>query len=221
MSATRSRTVFNPAADDDYPIVGSFFVAGGDCEGAMEVGVPIGPDGTELLCWRSSDDGVEVLFDADSFVIKDTPLSLQPIFRPPPTPLQQPIFIRAVEFSTSRDVVPASGVTALYGVDVIHNAPPYNNRPNMVEYQFNVQAGGRYLLEAEYAAANSRPVELVINGQTVRNAALNEVTGCWTPNCQRWLSQGEVTLRTGENIMRVQSTSVFPHIRAFRFQPVN
>jgi hypothetical protein len=82
MGTFRFLTIYNPSGSKDaLPKVQTFYIEGGSCEGALREGDAIGPDGTELLCWRDGDGVVEILFDADKFVNKDTPLTIGPIVR--------------------------------------------------------------------------------------------------------------------------------------------
>ena len=133
----------------------------------------------------------------------------------------QPIVLLAssVDLKRSRDIEVGGGLASQYGANVLHNAPPYGLRPNAAEWSFSAEAVGRYRLDIEFAALERRPVKIVINGRTVRSDALNETTGGWSEEYQRFRPQGTYDLRAGENRIRLESTSVFPHIRTLRFVP--
>lgn len=80
---------------------------------------------------------------------------------PPPRLTTPPPLIEINAFSFAKSLnVEIGGLP--YGDDVIHNAPPYGARPNMVEYQFSTRftsvPEASYNLEVMYAAAQSRPV---------------------------------------------------------------
>jgi len=105
-----------------------------------------------------------------------------------------------------------------WGLTTIHNAPPYTPRANVAEYDFNAVAGN-YRLDVEYAAAESRPVEISINGIPVTADGLAAATGGWSDTHQRWLTQVTVQLNTGLNTLRFKRDNYFPHIRAFRLVP--
>jgi len=132
------------------------------------------------------------------------------------------IDIPAASFTRSENV--AAGAKACgegaYGTGVILNVPPCRHARNVVEYQFIADAAGRYRFYAEYAAAESRPVMITLNG-VVLGETMGVVTGCWYERCQQWHPVGAATveLRAGVNTMRVERDSYFPHIRAFRFEP--
>lgn len=130
------------------------------------------------------------------------------------------IVIAAASFKTSSNVAPGAGRAASYGSDVVLNAPPYNARPNMVEYDFNAAAAGKYSLSIEVAAAQARPVRVLLNGALVNGNALNVATGGWTPEFQKWVPvPAEISLRAGANTLRIERDNVFPHIRTLKFEP--
>ena len=133
----------------------------------------------------------------------------------------QPIVLlaSAVDLKRSRDIEVGGGLASQYGANVLHNAPPYGVRPNAAEWVFFTPVVGRFRLDIEFAALEKRPVKIVINGRTVRSDALNETTGGWSEEYQRFRPQGSYDLRAGENRIRLESTNVFPHIRTLRFVP--
>lgn len=132
-------------------------------------------------------------------------------------PARKPIFVRAAVFNRSSGIEIASNPA--WTLNSIHSAAPYIfGRMNLAEYDFTA-AAGRYRLEVEYAAAESRAVEIFVNGVVVSAAGLAAATGGWSAANQQWLLQGEVQLRSGRNTLRFKRDSAFPHIRAFRFVP--
>ena len=138
---------------------------------------------------------------------------------PAPTPpkVEPPIVILAKNFVNPLNVALSTETRADYGADVLHNAPPYNARPNAAEWVFAVPKAGEYKFETEYASAQNRPVTVSINGAVVRSAAMNPATGGWEVKDQSWNDEGQVTFPQGEVRMRVERGDVFPYIRAFRF----
>ena len=125
----------------------------------------------------------------------------------------------SVDLKRSRDIEVGGGLANQFGANVLHNAPPYGLRPNAAEWRFSAPAAGRYRLDIEFAALEKRPVKIAINGQIVRSDALNETTGGWSEQYQSFRPQGFYDLRAGENRIRLESASVFPHIRTLRFVP--
>jgi hypothetical protein len=130
---------------------------------------------------------------------------------------KHPIAMRAMDFTRSSGI--EVGRVPEWGLTSIHNAPPYTPRVNSAEYDFNACAA-TYQLTVEYAAAESRAVEIYVNGKLVIPAGLAAITGGWSDAHQRWLPQGEVTLRSGRNTLRLKRDNYFPHIRAFRLTPL-
>jgi hypothetical protein len=125
----------------------------------------------------------------------------------------------SVNMKRSHHVEVGGGLAAAYGPDVIHNAPPYTLAANAAEWTFAAPAAGPYQLDIEFAALERRPVKIVINGVTVRADGLNETTGGWAAEYQQFRPQGWYGLRAGENRIRLETASVFPHIRTLRFTP--
>jgi hypothetical protein len=132
-------------------------------------------------------------------------------------PVRKPISLRAAAYTRSSGI--EVGVVPAWGLTSIHNAPPYTPRRNMAEYDFTASAGGRYRIEVEYAAAESRPVVISLNGAVVNAAGLAEITGGWSDEFQRRSAQGDVTLKQGLNTLQFKRDNYFPHIRGIRFVP--
>jgi serine/threonine protein kinase len=136
-----------------------------------------------------------------------------------PLPPRTTVVVQAADFIQPLNVA-LGGRNNMYGADVLLNGPPYADVPNAATWRVIVARGGVYVFKAEYAAEESRPVRILINGKLVFSSALAAPTGCWTSNCQATLIQGNVRLRDGLNILRVERASYFPHIRSFVFEPV-
>lgn len=90
----------------------------------------------------------------------------------------------------------------------------YNNGmlPNIAEYEIELPKAGRYQFEIRYSAAAARPVQLLINGELVKNNAAGDVTGSWYPKSQQWKVEGFYQLNQGKNKIRLESKIPFPHI---------
>ena len=80
--------------------------------------------------------------------------------------------------------------------------------------EFNVLApkAGHYYLELYYAAAESRPLRLKLNGVVVKERAAAEITGNWFPEGQRQFPETDLLLRQGMNVLRFESDGAFPHL---------
>ena len=91
--------------------------------------------------------------------------------------------------------------------------------PNSGEWTVSVATAGNYRIEVEYAAALSRPVEAFVDGLLVNANALADTSGSWcaTPSITRTI--GTVALTAGSHRLRLQRSSVFPHLKEIRFVP--
>lgn len=81
-----------------------------------------------------------------------------------------------------------------------------------MEYDVQVEKAGIYQLEIRHAAAGSRPAQLLVNGMVIEESIVGQVTGSWYPDGQRWFPSGRFELRAGLNTIRIESSSVHPHI---------
>ena len=84
------------------------------------------------------------------------------------------------------------------GIGVVRTKKEY---PDHIEYDFEVPAAGEYQIELRYAAKESRPTQLLINGNLEEMEAAAEVTGDWKPQAQRWFVQGTYRFRAGKNTL--------------------
>ena len=94
------------------------------------------------------------------------------------------------------------------GIGVIINGGKF---PNVAEYDVSVEKPGPYQIELRYAANESRPVNLIINGRMAKADAGGETTGSWNPDTQTWFVEGIFTLKGGKNTIRLERKSYFPH----------
>lgn len=84
------------------------------------------------------------------------------------------------------------------GIGVVRTRMEY---PDHIEYEFELPRAGEYQLEMRYAAKESRPTQLIINGNLEEMDAAAEVTGDWTPKAQRWFVQGCYPFQMGKNLL--------------------
>lgn len=106
---------------------------------------------------------------------------------------------------------------ARYGEVITNNSGA--DQENLAEFTFELPGGCAYKLEVEYAAAESRPVDITFNDRLVTENGLPGVTGGWGPSDQKWQHQCDITSVEGDNKLRFHRTSVFPHIRAVKLTP--
>ncbi len=88
------------------------------------------------------------------------------------------------------------------------------------EYDVTVPTAGLYQIEVRYAAADSRPTQLSLNGHIVKPNGLNEVTGSWNPDTNRWHVEGSYEFKAGVNAIRLFRKPPLPHIDKLLIAPV-
>ena len=69
------------------------------------------------------------------------------------------------------------------------------------DFEFDAPAAGAYQIEFHYGSAESRPVELFVNGELVKSKALESATGNATPSM--WSVEGAFALNAGKNKIRI------------------
>jgi hypothetical protein len=84
--------------------------------------------------------------------------------------------------------------------------------PNFTEYDVPIEETGAYQVEVRYAAAEARPIKLIINGDLVRSDAAGRVTGSWNPDTQTWEIVAHCLLKAGQNLVRLECGGPFSHI---------
>ncbi|MBK7644286.1 MAG: PSD1 domain-containing protein [Planctomycetes bacterium] len=89
-------------------------------------------------------------------------------------------------------------------------------RPQFAEWEFEAQ--GPVAIQAHYAAQDSRPVTVLLDGERLADKALGEVTGSWFPEAQRWRAIGSRELRAGRHVLRLECATDLPHLDAFAIQ---
>lgn len=93
-------------------------------------------------------------------------------------------------------------------IGVVYNA---GELPNFCEYEIELPEGF-YQLELRYAAAEPRPVQVLLDGVTVVHAAAGQVTGSWYPDTQRWFAEAVLPLASGRHRLRLVREGPFPHL---------
>jgi hypothetical protein len=81
-----------------------------------------------------------------------------------------------------------------------------------VEYDLAFAAPARLRLEVRRAAAESRPMRLLLDGVLVVEGVLGEPTGGWNLADQRWTSVALVDVHAGRNVLRLERDGVVPHL---------
>jgi hypothetical protein len=139
-----------------------------------------------------------------------------PAVHPPAPPLQE-ITLTTAQITNRLDV--EVGVLQSCLPDGMHNAPPYNiNKPNMAEWEFVIPAAGTYRILITYASAESRPMQLSVNGVVLKDNAVNAVTGSFEVSQAKELSDGFIDLEEGRNKIRLSADHYCPHVCKIRLE---
>lgn len=117
----------------------------------------------------------------------------------------------------SANVEAGGGLASAYGPDTLHNAPPYGPASNSATWKVFAPRAGKYHLDVQYAAAESRTVDIYVNDVKVSTTGLRSTTGGWDLNHQCWIHQLDVDLHAGENKVTFARNDVFSHILKLRF----
>ncbi|HEY2839788.1 MAG TPA: DUF1553 domain-containing protein [Pirellulales bacterium] len=92
--------------------------------------------------------------------------------------------------------------------------------PNFVEYELQIPRAGPYQLELRYAAAEARPVQILLNGKLRKSSAAVATTGSWFADSQRWSPEGVFQLPVGKVVLRLQRAGgPFPHFDRIALVP--
>ena len=90
------------------------------------------------------------------------------------------------------------------------------SQQNFVEWDFDLPADGQYVLQFRYAADQSRPGPLSINGTVVKTEAISQTTGGWGPLNQQWFTEGQFPFAVGTNVIRLESQPCMSHLDRIR-----
>jgi hypothetical protein len=103
------------------------------------------------------------------------------------------------------------------GIGVLVNQGP---TPNFVEYDVEIASTGLFQLDLRYAAAESRPCTLSIDGRPIHSGVAAGITGGWAPDAQSWSVEAVVPLTAGRHVLRLEQPHCFPHIDQIVLAPL-
>jgi len=90
-------------------------------------------------------------------------------------------------------------------------------KKSCLRWEFHCEVAGFYYLVSAYASMDHRPVDLFLNGKSIKTKALNRVTGGWTlPHVQKYL-ECVLPLEPGMHQLELKSDHTIPHLKEFRF----
>jgi len=129
-----------------------------------------------------------------------------------PTAPADEFTIEAKDFDEGNARVSLPGQPYADGVSCIWNGGAV---PNRAEYLVEFPVAADYTLWALYAAAQSRPVEIRVDGKKV-HTGLAGTTGSWQTKSARWEKQCTLALTRGTHSIEFYRDSAFPHLCALR-----
>ena len=151
--------------------------------------------------------------DADKYIRAGAELARQPgvLLSVAETPVRpgspERRLIEAVSFVRGNAVRDTTNYGKDLGVIVTDQSPV------SAEYDVELPIAGRYQVELRYAAMESRPVHLLVNGKLVAENAAPAITGTWMPDTQLWEAQGIYEFAAGKNTFKIERLDgPLPHI---------
>jgi len=88
--------------------------------------------------------------------------------------------------------------------------------PVVVEYDIEFPVTAEYTLWIDYAAAEARPAELLIDGKP-RGPCCRTATGSWNTSGAKWEETCKLAIDKGRHTVRLQRNAPFPHLVRLRF----
>ncbi|MFA7369268.1 MAG: hypothetical protein WC334_06455, partial [Kiritimatiellales bacterium] len=89
--------------------------------------------------------------------------------------------------------------------------------PDRAEYTVEFPVTADYTLSGLYTAAQSRPVDILVDGKKVHTGFAG-VTGSWSTKSAKWEEQCTLRLTAGTHIIILQRQGPIPHICALKVQ---
>ena len=94
-----------------------------------------------------------------------------------------------------------------------------NFKPNYAEWDFELPASGRFVLELNFASGESRPVKLFLNGELLTEQAAAGTTGGFADSNSKWMVECVLALKEGVNTVRLERPGGMPHFDKLALVP--
>jgi hypothetical protein len=98
----------------------------------------------------------------------------------------------------------------------------YQGGAQFAEWDLDSPRNSHFRLDVRFAAQESRPMRVLLDGAVVTESALAETSGGWLPAQQQWHSAGELSLSAGAHVLRLEALGAnVPHLDALLLSPVD
>ena len=106
-----------------------------------------------------------------------------------------------------------------FGVEVATSQYDPSGGRYLIEFEFET-SDRHYELWIEYAAEDSRPIRVALDGQVLFDGAAG-VTGGWGESAQAWHYEATLTFSAGPHRLALSRIGYIPHIRTVALVPVS
>lgn len=89
--------------------------------------------------------------------------------------------------------------------------------PIVIEYDIDFPTTAEYALSIHYAAADARPVQLFLDGESV-GVCCRTATGTWNTSGAKWESTTTLTILQGTHTLKLLREGPFPHVVSLKFE---
>ena len=122
--------------------------------------------------------------------------------------------IEARDFDGGNPRVSLTGQSYADGPSCIWNG---GELPNRAEYEIEFPVAADYTLSVLYAAAQARPVQILLDGKEIQTG-FKGVTGSWNTKSAKWEEQCKLPISRGSHTIALHCEGPFPHICAIRLK---
>ncbi len=124
----------------------------------------------------------------------------------------QRIYVEAIKYDRGNANKNPDG----YGIPVIHTVQV----PTFAEWDILIPTAGTYQVELRYAAAEPRPVKLLLNREILKESTAERNTGSFFKDGQQWEVEGVFSFKQGKNTLRIERNGDIPHFNRILIVPI-
>ncbi|WP_020569941.1 carbohydrate-binding protein [Neolewinella persica] len=211
----RSRPGIKSVKISNIIIKNAYFV-----QGKLEIGMLLSTSQPTIVSMKKSaskEARIYIVFEEEAGRTNDIRI---PAVKPKPIPQDT----RTIVSILSSEYIPSKSFNICnnclnYGNGLITNNSA-KAQYNQAFYKANFEGAGKYNVYIEYAAGESRPIEVSINRVLINSNACNRPTGGWNANNVQKVLIGECIAKKGVNEIKLYRSNYFPHIGRIIFKPI-